>query len=69
METNASFEPKPIDLAHLKEELKIHIHKDFKKYISDDNTITEIKYPVIKYPKKKKFKIGKHPIVEGLLLE
>ena len=54
-----SFEPKPIDLAHLKEELKIHIHKDFKKYISDDNTITEIKYPVIKYPKNKKFKIGK----------
>ncbi len=64
-----SCEPKPIDLANIKEELKLHIHKDFKKYILEDNTVTKIKYPVIKYPKKiKSLKLEKHPIVEGLLL-
>ena len=64
-----SCEPQPIDLLNLKEELKRHIPQGLKKYIIDDNTVTNIKYPVVKYPKKiKSLKLEKHPIVEGLLL-
>ena len=64
-----SCEPKTIDLLHLKGELKNYIPQDLKKYTIEDNTVTYIKYPVVKYPKKiKSLKLEKYHIVEGLLL-
>ena len=64
-----SGEPQSIDLIKLKKELSIHIPNELKKYILSDDTVTEIKYPVKKYPKKiKSLKLEKNPIIEGKLL-
>tara|TARA_B100000287_G_C20574772_1_gene757976 strand:- start:259 stop:1056 length:798 start_codon:yes stop_codon:yes gene_type:complete len=64
-----SKEPDNIDLLKIKEELTTHISEKFKKYILADNRITEIKYPVVQYPKKiTSLKLEKTPIIEGLLL-
>ena len=61
--------PEPVDLVMVKEELSVHVPEDLKKYILLDNTVTEIKYPVTKYPTKiKSVKLEKYPILEGKLL-
>ena len=36
----------------MKEELSLHVPKGLRKYILADNNVTEIKYPVTKYPDK-----------------
>ena len=61
--------PENLDLVKIKEELLIHVPEEFKQYILADNTITEIKYPVNKYPNKiKSIKLEKTPTLEGVLL-
>tara|TARA_B100001758_G_C18382912_1_gene598334 strand:+ start:509 stop:1327 length:819 start_codon:yes stop_codon:yes gene_type:complete len=61
--------PESVDLVRMKEELSVHIPLEYKKYISLDNTITEIKYPVLKYPDKiKSVKLERTHILEGKLL-
>ena len=61
--------PESVDLVKMKEELSVHVPEDFKQYILPDNTVTEIKYPVIKYPNKiKSIKLDRTPILEGTLL-
>ena len=47
-----SGEPKSVDLVKLKNELSEHIPEELKQYILVDNTVTEIRYPVNKYPLK-----------------
>ena len=64
-----SGEPQSIDLIKLKKELSLHVPEKLKQYILLDDTVTEIKYPVKKYPKKiKSLKLEKNPIIEGKLL-
>jgi hypothetical protein len=53
----------------MKEELSAHVPDELKQYILPDNTVTEINYPVTKYPVKiKSVKLEKQPIIEGVLL-
>jgi hypothetical protein len=61
--------PDSIDLVKIKEELSVHVPKELKQYILLDNTVTEIRYPVTKYPHKvKSIKLDKNPVLEGTLL-
>ena len=61
--------PESVDLIKMKEELSVHVPEEFKQYILPDNTVTEITYPVIKYPDKiKSIKLDRTPILEGTLL-
>jgi len=61
--------PESVDLVKMKEELSIHVPEELKQYILADNTVTEIKYPVTKYPTKiKSVKLERTPIIEGELL-
>ncbi len=64
-----SGEPQSVDLVKLKNELSEHIPEELKQYILVDNTVTEIRYPVNKYPSKiKSLKLEKNPVIEGELL-
>ena len=61
--------PEHVDLVKMKEELSVHVPDELKKYILLDNTVTEINYPVTKYPLKiKSIKLERNPIIEGILL-
>jgi len=61
--------PESVDLVKMKEMLAEHVPEELKQYILPNNTVTEIKYPVKKYPKKiKSVKLEKTPIIEGELL-
>ena len=64
-----SGEPEVVDLVQLKEELSKHVPEELKQYILPNNTVTEISYPVTKYPTKiKSVKLEKNPILQGELL-
>ena len=64
-----SGEPDSLDLVKIKTELSKHVPAGYKQYITTDNTVTEIKYPVKKYPKKiKSVKLEQTPVLEGVLL-
>ena len=61
--------PNPVDLVKMKEELSVHVPEELKQYILPNNTVTEIKYPVTKYPTKiNSTKLDKTPIIKGELL-
>jgi hypothetical protein len=61
--------PDYVDLVQLKEELSLHVPEELKQYILPNNTVTEIKYPVTKYPTKiKSVKLERTPIIEGELM-
>jgi hypothetical protein len=61
--------PEPVDLVKMKEELSEHVPENLKQYIRPDNSVTEIKYPVTKYPTKvKSVKLDKFSTIEGTLL-
>lgn len=63
-----SGEPLSVDLISFKNELKNHIPEDLKQYVTKDDTVTEIKYPVLKYPEKvKSVKLEKIPEITGIL--
>ena len=64
-----SREPDPVDLIKIKEKLITHVPLELKKYIINDNTITQIKYPINQYPEKvKSIRLEKHPVIEGELM-
>ena len=64
-----SGEPNPVDLVKMKEELSVHVPEELKQYILPNNTVTEIKYPVTKYPRKiNSTKLDKTPIITGELV-
>ena len=63
-----SGEPNSIDLLEIKSTLSEHVPENLKQYICDDNSITNIKYPVLEYPTKiKSLKLEKLHNVEGVL--
>ena len=64
-----SGEPEPIDLKKMKTQLSNYVPEELKKYIVDDDTVTNIKYPILSYPKKiKNAKLEKNPKIQGELL-
>ena len=53
----------------MKERILEYVPNEYRQYILLDNTVTEIKYPVTKYPIKiKSVKLEKNPSLEGVLL-
>jgi|TARA_B110000263_G_scaffold230567_1_gene225191 hypothetical protein len=63
-----SGEPIAIDLVKIKSELSQYVPDDLKKYILPDNTVTDIRYPVLEYPfKVKSLKLEKTNSIEGVL--
>ena len=61
--------PDPVDLVKMKEELSAHVPEELKQYVLPDNTVTEIKYPVTKYPNKiKSVRLMNTPVLKGVLL-
>jgi hypothetical protein len=63
-----SGKPKPVDLVKMKENLSTYVPEELKQYILQDNTVTEINYPVMEYPKKiNSTKLERTPIIEGEL--
>ena len=63
-----SGEPNEIDLLSIKKELSLYVPEDLKQFISDNDAITKIKYPVSQYPKKvKSLKLDKLGSVNGVL--
>ncbi len=64
-----SGEPEFVDLLKLKNELSSHVPDELQKYILSNDLVTDIRYPVNKYPVKiKSVKLERTPIVEGKLL-
>ena len=61
--------PDYIDMVQMKNELSAHVPYELKQYVLDDNTVTEINYPVLEYPKKiVSVKLSnKTPVIEGEL--
>ena len=60
--------PSDIDLLKIKNELSKFVPQVYQKYIEEDNTITSIKYPILKFPKKiKSVKLDKYPIIKSKL--
>ena len=47
-----SGEPQYLDLVKLKDKLSRHVPEEFKQYILEEDSVTEIRYPVNKYPSK-----------------
>ena len=64
-----SGKPDDVDLVKMKEELSVHVPEELKQYILADNTVTEISYPVSKYPTKiNSVKLDRTPTIEGKLV-
>ena len=63
-----SGKPEPVDLVQLKQNLSIHVPKNLQKYIVIDNTVVDINYPVLEYPKKiKSVKLDRIKNISGEL--
>jgi len=63
-----SGEPVHIDLVKIKSELSNYVPADLQQYVLADNTVTEIKYPVLEYPVKvKSLKLEKTNCIEAVL--
>ena len=63
-----SAEPENVDLQEIKKELSSYVPTDLQGYISNDNTVTHIKYPVYQYPKKiKSLKLEKNNEISAVL--
>ena len=60
--------PEKVDLVAMKNHLTQFVPQPLKKYITIDNTVTEIKYPVKEYPVKvKSLKLEKENEISGVL--
>lgn len=63
-----SAEPENVDMLEIKNQLSSFIPNELKKFISNDNFITQIKYPVSKYPQKiKSLKLEKAQEINAIL--
>ena len=63
-----SAEPENVDMLEIKNQLSSFVPNELKKFISNDNFITQIKYPVSKYPKKiKSLKLEKAQEINAIL--
>ena len=64
-----SGDPDWLDLVKIKEDLIKHVPFEFKKYILTNNVVSEIRYPVKRFPKKiRSIKLERTPKLEGRLL-
>ena len=63
-----SGEPRSVNLVDIKRKLSTYVPAELKKYILEDDTVTEIRYPVIEYPVKiKSIRLDKNAVIEGEL--
>ena len=63
-----SSEPDQLNLKEIKKDLITKVPKDYQKYIYTDDSITNISFPVIKYPLKiKSLKLEKTNLIEGTI--
>lgn len=63
-----SAEPETVDMLKIKNQLSNYVPNELKKFISNDDTITQIKYPVYKYPQKiKSLKLEKVQEINAVL--
>ena len=63
-----SAEPDEIDLLKIKKELSSYVPENLKKFLSDDNKVTKIRYPVSQYPTKvKSLKLDKLGNISAIL--
>ena len=61
-------DPGPIDLVSEKERLKALVPEALGAYLSGDDTVTELIYPVERYPEKiKSLNFDKDPMISGVL--
>jgi len=57
-----------IDLKQIKDKLSEYLSNDFKEYLSDDNDLFDMQYPLIKNPEKiKSINLDKTPQTNGIL--
>jgi len=58
-----------VDLVQKKQEMLSHLNEELAQYVSDNDEITTISYPVLQYPTKvKSLKLEKVPIIEKELV-
>lgn len=58
-----------MELDAMKEHLLDELPEEYHDFVSDDDSITEIKYPVLAYPQKvKSMKLDKVPVIEKKLM-
>ena len=63
-----SSEPDQLNLKEIKKDLITKVPNDYQKYIYNDDSITNIYFPVIKYPLKiKSLKLEKTNLIEGTI--
>ena len=63
-----SSEPARLDLKGIKKGLITKVPNEYQKYISSDDSITRISYPIIKYPLKiKSLKLEKTNLIDGII--
>lgn len=61
--------PQDVDLIEVKWKAEESLPREMKQYFSEDDSVTEIKYPVIKYPEKvKSIDFEKQNLVAGKLM-
>ena len=64
----SGFDPGPLDLVKEKERLKTMVPEELGAYISDDDSVMELSYPVERYPEKiLSLNFDKDPRVSGIL--
>lgn len=61
-----SSEPDPLNLKEIKKDMIEKIPNEYQKYIYADDSITNISFPILKYPDKiKSLKLEKNNLIEG----
>ena len=61
-----SSEPDPLNLKEIKKDMITKIPNEYQKYIYEDDSITNIYFPILKYPHKiKSLKLEKNNLIEG----
>ena len=61
-----SSEPDPLNLKEIKKDMITKIPNEYQKYIYSDDSITNISFPILKYPLKiKSLKLEKNNLIEG----
>ena len=65
----AGSDPGHIDLVREKERLKAMVPEELTSYLTDDDRVMELTYPVERYPEKiRSLNFDKDPLVSGVLM-
>ncbi|HUH36123.1 MAG TPA: DUF2797 domain-containing protein [Moheibacter sp.] len=58
-----------VDLVQMKEKMKLFVPEAFAQFISEDDSVTVLDYPVMQFPKKiQSLKLDNHNVYEGTLV-